>query len=377
MLSATGFALAHEFPRLAHSLLPVEDPHAQLRVEPLDAAPRNASAPPPDLLLAMLTDTHFWLPSESRRQWAARSDAAPERDGLLVADSDVAAPALLGQIGRWAAEAPNTSAVHVVHGGDAVCGGGSFGISAAEYEASLRLLAEQERAALPPGVPVHHVPGNHDLDPHAGGLGRWRDAFLGPNATKASPPAPNYRALSAGSWRLLLLDSVDGIDADRDGHGHIGATQLAWLDSELKAAAAAHQQVALLMHQLLVEPVDEYGGGGAPEWLDRRGDLVDNAAEVLALIARHPHVRLSFHGHVHANTLTVRGPTAFVSLASAGEWPMQWREARLFGCEAELRTHQLAMPALLERSRLRDTRGGRNAAKLGDALDNAVRLRWC
>ena len=131
------------------------------------------------------------------------------------------------------------------------------------------------------------------------------------------------------------------------------------------------------MHQLLVEPVDEYGGGGAPEWLDRRGDLVDNAAEVLALIARHPHVRLSFHGHVHANTLTVRGPTAFVSLASAGEWPMQWREARLFGCEAELRTHQLAMPALLERSRLRDTRGGRNAAKLGDALDNAVRLRWC
>ena len=56
---------------------------------------------------------------------------------------------------------------------------------------------------------------------------------------------------------------------------------------------------------------------------------------------------------------------------------MQWREARLFGCEAELRTHQLAMPALLERSRLRDTRGGRNAAKLGDALDNAVRLRWC
>ena len=91
--------------------------------------------------------------------------------------------------------------------------------------------------------------------------------------------------------------------------------------------------------------------GGAPEWLDRRGDLVDNAAEVLALIARHPHVRLSFHGHVHANTLTVRGPTAFVSLASAGEWPMQWREARLFGCEAELRTHQLAMPALLERSR--------------------------
>ena len=97
MLTAAVFS--HSFPRL-NVLQPVEDPHAQLRVEPLDAAPRNASAPPPDVLLAMLTDTHFWLPSESRRQWAARSDAAPERDGLLVADSDVAAPALLGQIGR-------------------------------------------------------------------------------------------------------------------------------------------------------------------------------------------------------------------------------------------------------------------------------------
>ena len=252
------------------------------------------------------------------------------------------------------------------------CGGGSFGISAAEYEASLRLLAEQERAALPPGVPVHHVPGNHDLDPHAGGLGRWRDAFLGPNATTASPPAPNYRALSAGSWRLLLLDSVDGIDADRDGHGHIGATQLAWLDSELKAAAAAHQQVALLMHQLLVEPVDEYGGGGAPEWLDRprrprrqrrRGARAHRAPPARAAVL--PRARAREHAD------GARPHCAFVSLASAGEWPMQWREARLFGCEAELRTHQLAMPALLERSRLRDTRGGRNAAKLGDALDNA------
>ena len=145
--------------------------------------------------------------------------------------------------------------------GDSVCGGGSFRPPLEEYERGLLSFREQQRAALG-SWPFFHVPGNHDLDPHAGGLGRWRDAFLGPNATKASPPAPNYRALSAGSWRLLLLDSVDGIDADRDGHGHIGATQLAWLDSELKAAAAAHQQVALLMHQLLVEPVDEYGGGG-------------------------------------------------------------------------------------------------------------------
>ena len=37
----------------------------------------------------------------------------------------------------------------------------------------------------------------------------------------------------APGWRLLLLDSMDGVARDEDGHGHIGAEQLAWLVAQL------------------------------------------------------------------------------------------------------------------------------------------------
>ena len=39
-------------------------------------------------------------------------------------------------------------------------------------------------------------------------------------------------------WRLLLLDSMDGVPHDLDGHGHIGEAQLAWLAAQLDESAA-------------------------------------------------------------------------------------------------------------------------------------------
>ena len=137
-------------------------------------------------------------------------------------------------------------------------------------------------------------------------------------------------------------------------------------------------QVILVMHQLLVSPVEESEQASRlPDWLDWRGDFVDNREQVLALLAQHPHVRLSFHGHVHANTLTKRGELVFVSNAAAGEYPMQWREVTVRPCELQIRTRAVAAPALLEKSRLRDTRPGRNAIKVGEQLANSVSIRTC
>ena len=65
-------------------------------------------------------------------------------------------------------------------------------------------------------------------------------------------------------------------------------------------------------------------------------DFIDNREEVLALLARYDHVRLSLHGHVHANSIATRGGVVFVTTASAAEYPMHWREVSVYECEERL-----------------------------------------
>ena len=323
---------------------------------------------------AVLSDTHFWLPSTARAEWSRQSNEAPERDGLLVSDSDAVVQQLLAELAQFVARGGSFA----VHAGDSVCGGGSFHPPLQEYERGLRSFRELQRAAFG-SWPVFHVPGNHDLDPIEGGLAKWHRT-LGSEGN-SSHAELGYRALQvARGWRLLLLDSMDGVAYDKDGHGHIGEAQLAWLASQLEQSATASEQVILVMHQLLVSPVDESeqeDESALPGWLGWRGDFIDNRGEVLALLARHSHVRLSFHGHVHANTLTTRHGVAFVSNAAVSEYPMQWREVTVLPCELQIRTRSIQAPVLREKSRLRDTRAGRNEIKVGTQLANAVSVRTC
>ena len=201
-----------------------------------------------------------------------------------------------------------------------------------------------------------------------------------------------YRSLlsSHPTWRLLLLNSMDGIARDQDGHGHIGRAQLDWLTAELEAAQQAAQKVVLLMHQLLMDPtapaamlrnsarrgkrtpnvlapeveVEEAGSS----WIGF-GDMIDNRKEVLALINRFPGVvRLSLHGHVHANTLVHAYGVAFATLSSTSEYPMQWHELQLDACEARLLQRPLDLAEERRLSSLRDTRPGHNRVKLGFQL---------
>ena len=65
-----------------------------------------------------------------------------------------------------------------------------------------------------------------------------------------------------------MLDSMDSLPSDTDGHGHIGQAQLRWMQLQLAAAADAGESVMLLMHQLLVEPQD--AEGELPPFLDLR-----------------------------------------------------------------------------------------------------------
>ena len=319
---------------------------------------------------ALITDSHLWPATASRRVFSDRSDAASIRDGLLISRSPEVYASLLRELSTFAAAGGSFA----VHAGDSVCGGATFGAPTEEYEAQLRALSAAERSAL--GTwPIHHVAGNHDLHPSDGGLDLWQ-RVLG-NRSGAPRRDVAYRALALAGWRLLLLDSSSDVEFDTDGHGRIGEEQLTWLEGQLELSARLKEQVVLVTHQLLVKPIDRTGH--VASWLMLPDDMIENAEDVLTLLRRYSHVKLALHGHVHANSLTVRNGIAFVSTASATEYPMQWREVIVRPCDIELHTRSLHLPELLNRSARREAgRGeGRNMAKRGDAIDNHVILQTC
>ena len=197
--------------------------------------------------------------------------------------------------------------------------------------------------------------------------------------------AVGYRAVQvAPGWRLLLLDGMDGVPHDADGHGHVGEAQLAWLSRELDESAAKSQQIILVVHQLLVAPLPDWRAPYPPSsstelpaaWLDWRADFVDNREDLLALLAHHSHVRVCFHGHVHANTEVRRHGITFVSSAAVGEYPMTWREVAIYPCEMVISIRTASAPLdLLEKSRWRDTRAGRNEIKASGPTVTKVPLQ--
>jgi len=105
--------------------------------------------------------------------------------------------------------------------------------------------------------------------------------------------------------------------------------------------------------------------------------MIADRGAVLDVLAQFSHVRLSLHGHVHANSITTRGGVVYVTSAALMEYPMQWREVRVSDCQIELRTHQLPLPAALIKSQELETRSGRNLAKKGTLSSNHVVLEIC
>ena len=330
---------------------------------------------------AVISDTHVWLPSAARDEYQRSSDGASEQDGLLVDSS----AHLLRQQYLALSEFAAAGGSFAIHSGDAVCGGGSFTQMAREYERSLEAVVAEQRAALG-RWPVFYASGNHDVSPTEGGLTQWRRLLGGSGMGDAGASAAvGYRAVQvAPGWRLLLLDGMDGVPHDADGHGHVGEAQLAWLSRELDESAAKSQQIILVVHQLLVAPLPDrrapYPPSSSTElpaaWLDWRADFVDNREELLALLARHSHVRVCFHGHVHANTEVRRHGITFVSSAAVGEYPMTWREVAIYPCEMVISIRTASAPLdLLEKSRWRDTRAGRNEIKASGPTVTKVPLQ--
>ena len=112
------------------------------------------------------------------------------------------------------------------------------------------------------------------------------------------------------------------------------------------------------------------------------GDLIYNGHEVIALLGRYPHVTLSLHGHVHANTATTMRlagghELTLMSLASTTEYPLQWHEVTLRPCALELRHRPIDAPELANASLLRENRPGFARVKNQSAADPGLYIRTC
>ena len=167
----------------------------------------------------------------------------------------------------------------VIHGGDIVCGGNSFGMTAEEYESALdkaQALGEKINA------PCYYIPGNHDLHPETGSKDDYL-AHFGINGMGSV-------SFVHENIRFILLDAQE-VPEDLT-HGYISTNQLAWAERELKRARDYDQDVFIFSHQLPFPNVEFQGVGSR----------VANSAEVLEIMAPFDRQILAFFcGHLHLN----------------------------------------------------------------------------
>jgi len=162
----------------------------------------------------------------------------------------------------------------------------------------------------------HQVLGNHDFDvadekktavPSRLGIATRRKAFdhgafrfviLDTNdvSTYAHPAGAPARAEAE---RELARLQAAGVRQAKPWNGGVGAEQRAWLDRICGEARTAGRKVVVLAHH----PV--YPDNDHNVW---------NAADVLAVLDRHPQVVAWFNGHNHAGNFGVRSGVPFVTL---------------------------------------------------------------
>ncbi len=136
-------------------------------------------------------------------------------------------------------------------------------------------------------LPVLCLPGNHD-EPEA------MRRELG------SAPFVVGGTVDLGLWRIVLLDStIPGSAA-----GRLSAESLTALQSALADAPQRHALVCLHHHPVPM----------ASRWLDRVG--LQNAAEFLDVIDRHPNVRGIVWGHVHQSYDALRNGVRLLATPS-------------------------------------------------------------
>lgn len=162
-------------------------------------------------------------------------------------------------------------------------------------------------------LPVHVLPGDHDIQP--GNLDAFR-RYLEPGLPKS---------FVAGGCRCVFLNAVD-IEG-REGFGH-GSEQQAYLARQLNEAAANAERVALFLHSYPSEL-----GAAAPA--------------VTGLIRGSDAVRIVEMGHTHYNEIANDGRVIYAATRSTGqieEGPVGFSVTCLDGEVVSWKFKELAAP---------------------------------
>lgn len=265
------------------------------------------------ITLGIVSDTHFWLDSPTgfgrQFQQHTRYIQAALLEEMQAARLDMA-----------------------VHLGDIVCGGGAYGMSAAEFGRSLDWFL-RELQELP--FPVHLLPGNHDAV-----LGETYAAVS--RALGLEPGLGKSIELPEVGAQLELLHS-QGHDADMieaalpsdPTYGYVQPEELARFEDAL--SACGNRNVLVFTHQLLMSMSSENASTEASK-------ATANRRSVLDIMERHAKVRAVFQGHVHVYDVHPVGGVTFVVAPPVIVSPCAWLELRLSRTGGLLQPHALPLP---------------------------------
>ncbi len=220
--------------------------------------------------IGLCADTHYW---PSGQNWVT-ADGALQLQGA----SDALLAALVDDLAQANLDL-------VLHLGDQTCGGGTYGMPAAEYQ---RALQQLHHAFATLDTPVHVLPGNHDSTPGAGNWSNFRQLWAVEQGCGMT--------IDLGPLRLVLLNT-HGHSPAQIAAAHEGDPVYGWVDEaelgrlEAALATAGERPVLLFTHQLL------YPWSNRAGWQDYYG--VENAQAVLGLLERYGNVRAVFQAHAH------------------------------------------------------------------------------
>ncbi len=169
-------------------------------------------------------------------------------------------------------------------------------------------------------MPVHYVPGNHDvygLSPK--GKVEPTDPMYGKKMFEDRIGA-RYSSFDHKGWHFIQLDSI-GVDG-RNYRGEIDPEQFDWLKRDLEktgpktpVVVTAHIAIVTSMVQFLI-----------PQGASQKGFVVVNAKDALDLFAKY-NVKAVLQGHTHVREIvSYNGCQYITSGAISGNW---WKGSRL------------------------------------------------
>lgn len=221
----------------------------------------------------------------------------------------------------------------VVHGGDFLCGGGSFNLPTETY---LRSLDEAATAFGNIQAPFYSIPGNHDCDAQDWSFEDFATRFPYPDPLSVVDAAPRLRLALANVFH----------DCNVREHGS-GVWTDALDDAVRQAAREALADDCVLLLFLHTWVLTDF---------DRDHGVVEGADKLQHTLAQCPALVATFTGHRHINRITYRRDYLVVDTACLIGFPLGYREIVLMeDGYFKTRFHTLDLPQLNQDSYARST----------------------